>query len=331
MPAKNDHTAFVTGGTGFVGSHLVEKLLAEGFGDVRCLVRTDPKYLKDLPVSLIRGTTSDMEALRTGARGADYIFHVAAITRAREWSDFKVANIDGTRNLLDAVREVNPGCRKILITSSLAAVGRCDLDVATEDVPMRPITRYGESKAAMEREIRPYSQDLPIVVVRPPAVYGPRERDIFTFFQSVARGLCPIVGTGTVPAVSLVHVKDLVEGMLQASMSEVSAGNTYFLGSPRHYSWNEIRDAATASLNRRVLTLRIPPGLLGTIGAVAEWVGKLRGGYPPLNREKASEIRYACTMCDHSRASADFDYAPDMDLKPGISETIQWYRAEGWL
>lgn len=331
MPAHNRHIAFVTGGTGFVGSHLVEYLLGNSFQEVRCLVRTDPKYLTGLPITTVRGSMSDKAALAKGVEGADYVFHVAALTRAQTWHDFQEANIEGSGYLLETVRSVNPDLKKVVVTSSLATIGCSKVNVATETTPLQPISQYGRSKAMMEELVHSFTSDLPIVIVRPPAVYGPRESDLFTYFQSLSRGFCPIVGSGKKKALSLVHVSDLVRGMVQAGYSDNTNGETYFLGGASQYSWNEIRDASATALGRRVLTIPIPRFLVGTIGAVSELAGKLTGTYPPLNREKAAEIRYACLMCDHSKATADFDYAPDKDLWSGIDETIQWYRKESWL
>jgi nucleoside-diphosphate-sugar epimerase len=309
----------------------VEHLLASGFSTVRCLVRSERKFLEGLPVSIVRGDLQDTEALARGVRGADYVFHSAALTRSTEWDDFQRANVEGTQNLLRAIRAHDPGVRRVLITSSLAVIGRCDHAVATEDDPLQPISMYGRSKMLMEQVVAGFIAELPIVVVRPPAVYGPRESDIYTFFRSVSRGVCPIVGSGRDPSVSLVHARDLVRGMTAAVRSESTVGNTYFLGSPDRYSWHEVRDASATALRRRVLTIPVPPALVGAVGAVSEWVGKLTGAYPALNREKAREIRSACKMCDHTRATNDFGYTPRIDLWTGVQETIDWYRSAGWL
>lgn len=335
-----DHPVFVTGGTGFVGSHLVEHLLASGATDVRCLVRSDPKWLSGLPVTIIRGDLDENDALDAGLKDVGTVYHVAALTRAPAYDAFRRANVEGTRRLLERVRAADatasaiptPSRRlqRVVLVSSLAAVGRADVPVPDESAPLRPVSMYGRSKMEMEALV-PEFADLPITVVRPPAVYGPRETDIFTFFQTLSRGVCPIVGAGTEPALSLVHVQDLVRGMAAAAASPAAAGGTFFLGNGAPYSWGHIRDAAAAALGRRVLTLRIPRALVRPVGAASEWVGRLTGAYPPLNREKATEILEAATMCSSQRAMETFGYAPDTPLEDGMAATIAWYRERRWL
>jgi nucleoside-diphosphate-sugar epimerase len=323
-------TAFVTGGTGFVGSHLVEALLQRGYREVRCLVRRDLKWLAPLGIVPVHGDLTDRAVLEAAVRGVDEVYHVAGVTRATDWATFEQGNIRGTVRLLEAIRAVHPGIRKVLVTSSLAAVGRAE-GVADETTPLNPISQYGQSKAQMEAALAPFQADLPLVVVRPPAVYGPRETDILTFFQTVRRGVCPVIGDGTQPDLSLVHVRDLVQGMIDAVASEATSGQTYFIGSEVPYAWNQVRDATAAALGRSVLTIPIPPALIEAVGAVAEVAGKLLGTYPPLNREKAAEIRHACKMCSSAKARRDFGYQPGIPLEDGIRETIAWYRAHGWL
>ncbi len=330
--------AFVTGGTGFIGSHLAEALLEKGYAEVRCLVRSRLKWLDGLSITPIRADLADIEAMWEALTGVDYVYHVGGVTRAESWQAFEKSNIRDTLSLLGAVRMAAARVKKVLLTSSLAAVGFCEGGVADEETPLRPISRYGKSKALMEEAAqarhdmrRSFAEALPLVVVRPPAVYGPREADIYEFFKTVSRGIAPVVGRGKEPALSLVHVRDLVRGMIQAAEAESTAGETYFLGSAKAYSWNEVKAAATEALGQKALTLPVPGPLVGAVGAVAEGWGKMTGSYPPLNREKAREIRHACKICSSEKARRDFGYAPAVSLAEGVQETIDWYRAEEWL
>lgn len=330
--------AFVTGGTGFIGSHLVEALNRRGYGEVRCLVRTKLKWLDGLDIVPVRGVMEDEAMLREAVRGVEYVYHIAGVTREQRWDVFEQGNVVAPLTLLRVIKEVNPTIKKVLITSSLAAVGAAETDVVDEETPLNPLSLYGRSKAEMERALAApaadgtvYLNDLPVVVVRPPAVYGPREADIFTFFKAVNTGLCPMIGRGTEPELSLVHARDLVRGMIDAAESDATAGQTYFLGSDDYYSWQQIKDATTAALGKRAVTVPVPRALVGVVGAAVEGVSKLFGQYPPLNREKAREILHAAKMCSTEKARRDFGYRQMVPLDDGVRETMAWYRAEGWL
>ena len=326
-------TAFVTGGTGFVGSWVVDELLGRGV-TVRALVRSSPKWLAEYEVETVRGDLSDADALRAGVDGADLVVHVAGLTRARDQATLDRANVDGTLALLDAVRDAG-GAGRVLVTSSLEAMGpnavRPDGTPvpATEADPPRPISMYGRSKARMEAAIAERYSSLGVTVVRPPAVYGPRETDIFEMVRGASRGLFPVVGRGGVPRLSLVHARDLARGMVDLVEADVAAGETYFVGGPA-YSWDEVRAAVENALGRRTLKLPLPPALVGGVGALAERVGGLVGTLPPLTRDKAVAARYAWT-CSSAKAGRDVGYAPRVGLAEGMAEAVAWYRRAGWL
>ena len=322
-------TVFVTGGTGFVGSHLVDTLLSAG-ANVRCLVRNDPKWLDGLDIDIVSGTLLDTDALKEGVAGVDTVFHLAGRTRATDRDAFLKDNVIGSENLMDAI-VASGSVRRTVVTSSLAAVGRGGSGIVDETVALDPVSDYGWSKATMEERLQPWFDRTSLTIIRPPAVYGPRETDILTFFRSVARGLCPIVGSGSEPSLSLVHVDDLVRGLLLSAQAPAAEGRTYFMGGPGQVAWNDVRDAAASALGRRVLTLPIPRGIVPLVGAVSEFGGRLLGSYPPLNREKAREILEAALMCDHSRAASEIGYDPRVTLQGGVESTIAWYRERGWL
>ncbi|HYE97173.1 MAG TPA: NAD-dependent epimerase/dehydratase family protein [Rubricoccaceae bacterium] len=323
--------AFVTGGTGFVGSHLVEELLRRGY-EVRALARGDLKWLEGLPVEIVRGGLLDHNALREAMQGVDVLHHVAGLTRAPDAAALDRANVEGTIAVLDAAEAA--GVPRALVTSSLAAVGPSGSEPLSEEAPLRPLSRYGESKAKMERAIaarQAKGRGPEVVVVRPPVVYGPREADIYTILRAAARQrLFPVVGPGRTPQLDLVHVRDLVRGMADAAESDRAMGETYFLGGPRPYAWNEIREAAIAALGRSVLRVNVPRPLVGPAGAAAEAFGRLIGQYPPLNREKAREAK-ASWVVSSEKARRHFGYQPEVDVEEGMRETVDWYRQHGWL
>ena len=329
--------AFVTGATGFVGSHLAETLRDRGYA-VRALVRSDPKWAAGTGAETVRGDLGDAAALAEGVRGAALVAHVAGLTRARDQATLDRANVEGTENVLRAVRaeaERTGAAPRVLVTSSLEAMGPNALgpdglpEPATEADPLRPVSMYGVSKARMEDTVRRDFADLGAVVVRPPAVYGPREADIFEMIKGASWGLFPVVGDPDVPRVSLVHVRDLVRGMADLAQSDVAQGETFFVGTPG-YAWAEVQRAVEAALGRRTLRLRVPGGVIGAVGALAERVGGLVGTLPPLTRDKAEAARHAW-VCDSSKAAEAVGYAPEVGLGEGMAETVGWYREAGWL
>ena len=211
--------ALVTGASGFIGSNLVDRLLAEGV-QVKCLVRhtpTLPGSAKSL--TLVPGDFQDPASLATAVEDADVVFHVAGVTRAARRADYFRGNLETTCNLLQACQEYGPEDQKFLFISSLAAAGPSPGNPLTEDEEPRPVSAYGESKLAAERAVLQFGRTRPVIIIRPPAVYGPRDRDTLLLFKSVQKRLHVIPGRGS-QKVSLVHVHDLVTGIWQAMLSE---------------------------------------------------------------------------------------------------------------
>ena len=138
------------------------------------------------------------------------------------------------------------------------------------------------------------------------------------------------MGNGNERKLDLVHVLDLVNGMIAAAESEATPGRTYFLAGPRGYSWDEIRSAIRGALGHGALSINVPRMLVGVVGAASEGIGKLFGKYPPLNREKAREAK-ASWLVSSEKARADFGYTAAVSLEEGMRETVRWYREKGWL
>lgn len=322
--------AFVTGGTGFIGSHLVDALLEQYPGvSPRCLIRSGERWLKGKPVEPVRGDLFDEEAIREGMKGCDTLFHLAAILKAPSQAALDRVNVEATERLFRLALEA--GVRRIIILSSLAASGPSQGRPRTEADTPKPTSMYGISKWTMEKRIHALAPaGLPVTIVRPPVVYGPREDQVYTWFQMVNRGICPIVGRGEAPRLSMVHVSDLVEGTLTAARADREGVSTYFLTGPEIANWNRIRDLTLTLLDRKAVTLYVPPTWVRRLAAVTETAAGWFGHYPVFNREKADEMILEWT-CSSDKATNELGYTPRYSLENGFKETLQWYREKKWL
>lgn len=324
--------ALVTGGNGFIGSHLVELLLKNTYS-VRCLVRktSDLSWVKDLQVEYIYGDLFDQKVLRDAAVDVDYVYHSAGVTKARTKEEYYRGNTTGTRNLLDAVTTHNPTVQRFVQISSQAAAGPSEGDIPiTEETPPHPLTTYGMSKWRAEEECLKAARRIPVTIVRPPVVYGPRDKDVFQFFHTMSKGLQPMVGFSE-KYVSMLHVADVVRGIVMAGESDASAGQTYFISSTKAYGWREIGEVTRAAMHGKALRLRIPEAGVFTIAAVAELLARFSSKPALINFEKARDMVQNYWTSDSSKAKRDFGFEQAISLEEGVSSTIEWYRQHGWL
>lgn len=322
----------VTGATGFIGSHLVELLLKKNF-TVRCLLRktSNPVWLKDLPVELVYGDLFDMAALRQAVQDVQYVYHSAGLTKAKTEEEYFRGNSLGTKNLLDALKEYNPGIRRFVLLSSQAAAGPSPTkDPINEEVLPHPITSYGRSKLAAEHECHSAAETIKCTIVRPPVVYGPRDKDVFEFFHTVSRGLQPMAGLSE-KFVSMILVSDLIRGTVMAAESEKAVGQTYFISSKAVYGWREIGEITRHVLDKSVLRIRIPEPGIYAIAAVAELMARFSSRPALINFEKARDMVQNYWTCDSTKAKRDFGFEQEVSLEEGIRSTVEWYKRAGWL
>jgi nucleoside-diphosphate-sugar epimerase len=327
--------ALITGATGFIGSHLAEHLHAKGY-DLKVLTRptSDTRYIKHLPLEYVGGRLGDAESLKEAVREVDYIYHVAGVVAAKNRDGFFRGNLAATRSLLDATAAYNPDLRRFIHVSSLAAVGpAADSDhPVDETTPFRPITTYGESKAATEQEVIGRMDSLPLTIVRPPAVYGPRDIGVYTFFQTMSKtGFAPLMGFGR-KLVSLVHVEDLVRGFIQAGESNRALGESYFISSDEYYTWEQIGELTARILGyKRARFLRLPHALVFTAAGFSGFFGRFSAKPPILDFEKGRDITTPYWICSVEKAREHFGYRQEVEIERGIRETIAWDRVQGLL
>ena len=323
---------FVTGATGFVGSFLTEALLNKGY-QVRVLVRTTSnlRWIADLDVDCFYADLDDKEALKRGLKDVDYVFHAAGLTKALHPEDYYRVNYDGTRKLVEAVLEAKPALKRFLYVSSQAAVGPSPtLEPIDESAEPHPVTDYGRSKLKAEQFVYGLRKEMPVTIVRPPAVYGPRDTDILQFFKTVKMGIIPRIGNRE-RYFSLIYVKDLVQGMIKAAELKKPQGKIYFLANPQPYSWDTVAKITLKVLRRHGMRINVPMFVMRAAAAASEGISKITAKPSIINRQKINEIEQSFWVCSPARAKRDFGFVATTRIEQGIKETLEWYSAVGWL
>lgn len=324
----------VTGGAGFVGSHLVERLLDRG-DDVVCIERPGAGrgWLtgRDLPFHTCG--LMDEAALRKHICGADVVFHLAALTEARTPDECYEVNTEGTANLVRAAAACGSAAPRLVFMSSLAAVGPDRIGLGRgldKDTPPRPLSHYGRSKLQAEAVIHAYADRVPAVVCRFPAIYGPRDRVVLKLFRMVARGFALTIGPWE-REVSVLHAADAVSGLLGAAESPLAVGGTYCLAHPRAITWAEFVQAIGRALDCQPRKFAVPVQAANPIALVAECAARLRNLPAVLNRDRVRELSQQRWVCDSRPAMNDLAFRPRFDLEAGILDTAYWLRRVQWI
>ncbi len=322
----------LTGASGFVGSHLAEELVRRGH-DVTCIVRktSDLSWLKGLRIGFCYADMNDQDEMKSAVRDAEWIFHLSGLTKAKKESEYYRVNADSSRILFEACREANPGVKKIVHVSSLAAAGPSELNKPrTESDPPSPLTFYGKSKWEGEKYAKEYSQYLPVAIIRPPAVYGPREKDIFFYFKLISHHLKPRIGLKE-KFLSIIYVKDLVSAIILAAEKPQSAGQTYFIDDGNVYSWSDISSIIKSVMNTWTIPLFIPQWKVTVWAYLAESFASFSKKPALLNRQKIIELKQKAWTCSSQKIRNELRFSSEYDFSRGCRETYEWYRSAGWL
>ena len=324
----------ITGASGFIGFHLIEAALSKRL-DVYAAVRpgSDVSHLKEYEIKFCELDYTDVKGLakQLAATGCHYIIHAAGATRAGSQQMYDTVNASYAFNLASAAVEgLGSQLRKFVFVSSLAAVGPLNSrnTLIREDVTPAPVTDYGRSKLLGEQKLKGLPS-LPLIVLRPTAVYGPRERDIFIMLRSIQRGIEPYIGR-IQQQLSFVYVKDLVAVTMNSLFCNGSH-MTFHISDGGSYDQYELANLSKHILNRKTLRLHLPYAMINGIAfAMEKWYG-WRGKTPVLNREKLHELTAINWQCSIEEAKKQLDFRPQYSLKQGLWETLQWYRLNKWL
>jgi nucleoside-diphosphate-sugar epimerase len=320
----------LTGATGYTGGRLLKALEARGHG-VRALVREGGRLGEGAKATPITGDLTDRASLERLMEGADAVVHVAAVYRTAGHTDayYRDVNVGGTEGLLEAA--ARRGVSRFVHTSTVGVHGDVERPPADEASPMAPGDIYQETKAEAETLARRFheSRGLPVTIVRPGAIYGPREKRFLKLFRAIARGRYAIVGTGR-PFYHPVFIDDLVEGYLLALERKEAVGEAFIVAGPRYVSQAELASLVAQATGGRVLPFRIPAWPLQLAGSLVEGVLAPLGIEPPLHRRRV-DFWTKSRAFSIEKARRLLGYAPRVDLEEGFALTAASYREAGWL
>ncbi|TAK22045.1 MAG: NAD-dependent epimerase/dehydratase family protein [Chloroflexota bacterium] len=317
----------VTGATGFVGSHLVDRLLADE-AEVSILARASSSVgdLERRGVGVTRIEYSAIGPLRDAVAGADVVYHVASVIKALHGSDFRAGNIDVTRNLAFACATTHPRPAKLVVMSSQAAAGPSwPGRRRSEAHAPAPVSPYGASKLMAERAALAVENPVDTLIARPTTVYGPRDPALAIIFQVSRFGIAPALPLN--PELSLIHVSDLVSGIIQAGRSATEHGRAYFLGHPESRRFDDlVASIARASGRQRMIRIALPAVAVVAAGLTAGLTQRVRRQARPFDLAKAMDVLRSSWVVDVSRARDELAFTAETPHDDGLRSTAAWYR-----
>ncbi|MCC9036139.1 NAD(P)-dependent oxidoreductase [Chryseobacterium sp. Ch-15] len=320
----------ITGANGFVGYHLLKAALREGF-EVFAGIRegSDFAHLKNLDVQYSYLKYSDTNSLKKDFENKkyDYIIHAAGITKAANYETYERINADYTWNIAKAAETINP--KKIIFISSLAALGPAKYDEnegLQENRNPKPVTNYGKSKLVAEQHIKK-SSDLNWMIIRPTAVYGPREKDLLLIIKMINKGIEVYLGKNK-QILSFIYVEDLADVAIKACLSE-KVRECYNISDGHQYDTQKLSEIVSKELKKKTFKITIPISIIRVLANVMEEFS--RGKPSILNKDKVRELIAENWHCSIEKAQQELGFEPQSNLEKGMKNTIEWYKNNKWI
>ena len=320
-------TALVTGATGFIGSHLVEELVAQNW-KVTCLVRpkSRTRFLEYFPVHIVRGSVENRNFLFEAVEGQDYIFHLAARIRSARREVYNRANVLFTQQLAQACLQSNPDLKRFVYVSSIAAAGPSETgDIQDETRTPSPTSEYGRTKLKAEEAIAEIWHRVEATIIRPPNVYGPRQQETELLINLIKKRIVPVLKHDQ-KTTTLIYVKDLIMGMLESLKSPQTNRQVYYLTDERLYSWKEI----ILTIKKHVLGTSLYIPLHENIIYSAAWLTDVLKSIHLVRayfgRRAWKAMVETSWLFSSGKAAKDFTFKAEYSLDQGIRETVAYYK-----
>jgi len=323
----------ITGASGFVGFHLLNEALADHL-EIYAAVRSNSsiKHLQHLPVNYVHldFTSVDNLSQHLAESEYDYIIHAAGITKAKSEAEYNLINAEYTKNLALAANSLIKPIEKFVFVSSLAALGPLkDLNgEINDDTVANPVTSYGKSKWLAEQYLQEIS-GLPLVVIRPTAVYGPREKDILILFKTINKGLEPYIGNFN-QQLSFIYVKDLARVIVNVLGAAV-INKSYNVSDGKVYNRYALADFTKGLLGKKTIKFHLPVRAVSGLASLMDLLYSRSQETPALNKEKMAELTAVNWACSIKNIKKDLGYQPNFNLEQGLKETLFWYQHNHWL
>jgi nucleoside-diphosphate-sugar epimerase len=329
---ENSRNVLVTGATGFVGSNLVQALLRKGYS-ITCLARktSDTGELQKLPVRLLEGDLADPVIIQETRSTIHTVYHLAGAIKAANREAYFRVNQLGTRRLLEILADAHPNLRRFVHVSSLAAAGPSLNGIGlTEDEKPNPTSWYGESKLASEHEVLRYKNTFPVTILRPSAIYGPRDSETLIIFRMIKQG-CLFTPGRFRRRFSLIHVDDLASAIIEAGERDTISGEIFFISRFETYTWEDVGRSIACALGKNYRHVSFPKWIALAAGLAGDAWTHATGRPATISTQKVRELLKPAWLCNSSKAKNNLGFNPSIDLEQGIQQTVRWYQNHQWL
>jgi nucleoside-diphosphate-sugar epimerase len=289
---------------------------------------SDLKWVRGLPVEFVYGDCNDKDSLKEAVKDVDQVFHLAGVTKAIDEKTYVEVNAFGTENLIHACLEHCPHLKKFIYLSSQAAAGPCcNGRKKKESDECEPVSPYGQSKRLGEELAIEHAHELPLLILRPSAVYGPRDKDFYVLFKLLSKRIKPSLAG----RLSLCYVQDIIQAILLASESQESKGEIFFLSDGHDYRMDEVGNIFAQAMGISPLSIPIPKWVILGVASLSEYLSKLSRRPSLISKGMAEQMVQENWSCDITKAQTVLGFEPRIHLAQGAKLTVDWYRKENWL